>query len=127
MARRLTDSRLRRWKPADAELQSLLTAFIKTKAKPGTPEQQHAFDDVHHALERSPEVGWRLLKLACQARLSEMERTLVAVSVFEDLLACHGDVIFERLEQAARKDDSMLPMLAMVWQGFAGVGATQTA
>ena len=127
MARRLNDSKARRWKPADAELQSLLAAFIATNAKPGAPERQLAFDDVHHALERSPEVGWRLLKLACQARLSDKEKTFVAVSVFQDLLACHGDVIFERLEQAARKDDSMLPMLAMVWQGFAGVTQLQPA
>ncbi len=127
MARRLNDRKSRRWKPADEELQSLLAAFITTNAKKGASEQQLAFDDVHHALERSPEVGWRLVKLACQARLTETEKTFVAVSVFEDLLACHGDIIFERLEQAARKDDSMLPMLAMVWQGFAGVGVGQLA
>ena len=127
MAHRLNDSKARRWKPGDEELQSLLAAFIRTNTKPGTPEQRLAFDGVHHALQRSPEVGWRLVKLACQARLTETEKTFVAVSVLEDLLACHGDIIFERLEQAARKDDSMLPMLAMVWQGFAGATGVQPA
>jgi hypothetical protein len=127
MARRSNDSEARRWKPADEELQSLLAAFITTNAEPGAPERQAAFDNVHHALERSPEAGWRLLKLACQARLAETEKTILAISVFQDLLACHGDVIFERLEQAARKDDSMLPMLAMVWQGFAGGAPVQAA
>src|SRR5215469_14301547 len=111
MALPLSDRQARRWKPADEELQSLLAAFIQTNAKPGTPEHEAqlvAFDDVHHAVERNPEVGWRLVELACRERLTEQDRAFVAASVLEDLLAYHGDTVFERLEQEARRDDRML-------------------
>jgi hypothetical protein len=129
MALASNDGKTRRRKPADDELRTLLAAFIQTNAKPGAPDdqraQQLAFDDVHHALERNPEVGWRLVELACHAKLTEREMAFVAAPLLEDLLACHGDIIFERLEQSARRDDRMLPMLAMVWQGFAPLSASR--
>ena len=121
MALPLNEREARRRKPADEELRSLLAAFLSADARPDTPgrdAQQRAFDDVHHALERNPDAGWRLVELACQARLTDQEMAFVGASVLEDLLACHGDIVFERLEKAARKDDRMLPMLAMVWQGL---------
>lgn len=111
----------RSWKPADEELEALLSAYIRIEAKPGTPEreaQEIAFDDVQYLVERNADAAWRLAEIACRAQLTDVQMAFVAAGLLEDLLAYHGDVVFDRLEEAARRDQRMRLMLAMVWQGL---------
>ena len=107
--------------PTDSELLSLLQAYIKTDAEAGTPEreaQEIAFDHVHWMVEEDAEATWRFLQLACRADLTERHMGFVAAGVLEDLLAYHCQAIFDRLETAARQDERMRLMLAMVWRGL---------
>ena len=76
--------------PTDAELLSLLHAYIKTDAKAGASEreaQEIAFDHVHWMVEGDPETTWRFLQLACREDLTERNLSFLAAGVLEDVLA----------------------------------------
>ena len=75
-----------------------------------------AVDRLDEIVGKHPEEGWQLVMELFEVARSDYQLASLASGALEDLLAKHGQVLIERIERAASRNDKFREMLAAVWQ-----------
>ncbi|NEX92529.1 DUF6869 domain-containing protein [Caulobacter sp. 17J65-9] len=103
------------------QLRRWLHAYVgMPRSTEGTPDgdaQLEAGWAVGDAARDDPELGWRLVKFACNEPLSDEDFAYLSAGVFEELMGAYGAQFIDRVEVFARQNARMRFVVATVWRG----------
>ena len=105
----------------ELELNRVVDAWIAGhEAEDVTPECQRNWWAVSQVmdwvLDREAELLWAFILIAYKRNISDRVVSVLAAGPLEDLLAKHGPIYIERVEQLARQDETFNSLLGGVWQ-----------
>ena len=105
----------------EPELNRVVEAWIAGhEAENGTPEHERNWWAVSAvmdwALNGEADRLWLFILTAYKRDMSERVVSVLAAGPLEDLLAKHGPMFIERVEQLARQDEKFNSLLGGVWQ-----------
>jgi hypothetical protein len=105
----------------ELELNRVVDAWIVGhEAERGTPEYERhwwaASLVMDWALDGEADQLWLFILTTYKRNISERVVSVLAAGPLEDLLAKHGAMFIERVEQLARQDEKFNSLLGGVWQ-----------
>ena len=103
------------------ELNRVVDAWIAGhETEDGTPEHARNWWAVSQVinwhLDGEADLLWAFIHIAYKRNLSDRVVSVLAAGPLEDLLAKHGPIFIERVEQLARQDPAFNSLLGGVWQ-----------
>ena len=105
----------------ELELNRVVDAWVAGhEAEDGTPQHERNWWAVSQvmdwALDGEADLLWAFILTAYKRNISDRVISVLAAGPLEDLLAKHGPIFIERVEQLARQDDRFNSLLGGVWQ-----------
>lgn len=105
----------------ELELNSIVDAWIAGEdVEHGTPVHQSNWWAISQvmdwALEGEAELLWRFILATYKRDISDRVVAVLAAGPLEDLLAKHGPLFIERVEQLAQADERFNMLLGGVWR-----------
>jgi hypothetical protein len=105
----------------ELELNRLVESWVAgQEAEDGTPEHERNWWAISQVmdwtLEGKADRLWLFILAAYKRNLSDRVVSVLAAGPLEDLLAKHGPMFIERVEQLARQDEKFNSLLGGVWQ-----------
>jgi hypothetical protein len=102
--------------------EKLISAWIEHFSKEETEDDKTAW--AHYLLsdicEKHPTLAWNLILEILRRPISEFATSVLAAGPMEDLLACHGSAVIEKVEQQARTNPAFRHLLGGVWRSRIG-------
>ena len=103
------------------ELDRVVDAWIAGhQAEGGTPEHERNWWAVSQVMDwhvdGEADLLWAFILVAYKRNISDRVVSVLAAGPLEDLLAKHGPIFIERVEQLARQDPTFNSLLGGVWQ-----------
>ena len=105
----------------ELELNRVVDAWVAGhEAEDGTPERERNWWAVslvmNWALDGEADLLWSFILTAYKRNISDRVVSVLAAGPLEDLLAKHGPVFIDRVEQLARQDATFNCLLGGVWR-----------
>lgn len=103
------------------ELNKIVGSWIAgQEAEHGAPEHDSNWWAISQvmdwSLEGEAELLWKFILLAYQRAISDKVIAVLAAGPLEDLLARHGPLYIDRVEQLAKDDEQFNMLLGGVWR-----------